>query len=1574
MSAAQITKTLKISLKQNKEYLKTMPSEKEQTFCDKKPTPLLKDHAAKKLCVCIPDNAMEKALVNDTRSVMPPPAILNVSLSYGLRNVKIDLPKVNIPNEVILKHEVDRYRKLFQCKQQTARKSLSQEKVNGSHCSESYNFQSKPEVQFEEEGLKTTAKILNFTCTKCRDKIRYSPNDLQKHFQLLHCGELPSYPCEMCNFSANDFQLFKQHRRIHRSTLVKCEICNDEHMYTLLDLTKHFTSKHCINGHFQCEKCGFSTRDVGTFVQHIHRHNETQYKCGKCHYVSFTKGEFQKHLLVHTGSFPFSCQYCNYSAPRKDYLLKHVIALHRDHLYAKDKLEKDKCEKRIVKTPAGLKLILRRYKTGASRKALWRRKKINNGNDKTEEQNAQVLRNLNKIQPKSEEQNQPVKELHVNEEKDQIVHNEKHNLQGGTLSPATMQYNKTEDGSSFGLGLFKNAVHGPTVLMVKNNKISVPANYSAKFMGFKMVDGKQHIVIKLLPTNKQNLYLSGQKSDGIKDASTDSLLQTADIFGLSSSATSHVTNQQTLKNNSLHVLTSTSFSAPSGKGKAEKQNNALSHGRNISQTVESPTVIVGKNAAHLSMKPGSSAAPCDLVTKVGTSSNVLSWESCIAHNRPQVLSPTVTDTLHYDPMKMPFPTEFKIQNGGVSNNSGPNHLYYPSVDSSNQGLPPFHNYSKIDTSDNPRSIWIPTDDKPKDFMSNKMFPLQNNLRSDSASSFSQSVRGLNPEKCVSSQLNNTVYGHLNTKNNSLSSRNQSKCVIDRQCFMGKGHGGGKQYLDTNINQMFENVAEKSKADNVSDCVNSSLMPKITSVFSLHSKQASNYLSPEVNQLLQDVLKVKSSAQQESHNKLNKCTKLHCDQSFSCHQADNKSFTRLKDLTECSLSSSANVGVCMSKRELNMKCSTASEDTCFGKERHAPVTSLDVEEMDKLSRTVGVGTLLKTHTDAIITQQLVKDRMRTTTHNPSSFTPVLPEQKKTLLVQSPPPGFLVPLHRANQPSIQVVSGKSLPSTNSSDVHLTKSIPTSFVLNKGPGMILTLSSGTLGTVANVTGDNSQILGRVASKEYGKITVPTSKTELKNDSFRNLSCSSGVSTASDGAVNDSSNSMPFKAPLTIRNSADSSMKGVSSEKMLPERPGTVFGSLESVKQQEIPQKQPVYALLPDGRQAVFLKCMTPNKPVVQKHNVFQDNAYYQPKKTGAMQQTLLLKIKTSTSDATTDLNQSVNNSVPPLQLNKMQSFKSPALEQKQTIFTSSDALFLPGRLMPANASLASSNSAHCVLPVEPIHSTKPIGAWSQRCSINSTQAVIANRGNSYNSQKSTWSSRNKISKVKPRLKQTGPKSSEAVVSQRNKNSKRKAKADFQDPPRKKIMLHRKCKEKNQTEVVSKSGGPYRPRASKETVRTLKLLPFNSKQLVKCPRRNQPVVVLNHPDADVPEVVNVMKTIAKFKGHVLKVSLSKRTIDALLEPAYCSTLDVATEDLSRRRHRMIKPISPVKERFVLKLTLKKTSKNNYQIVKTTSDDTLKANFSCWFCGRIFDNQDNWVGHGQRHLMEATRDWNSLV
>ncbi|CAI5774791.1 zinc finger protein 518A [Podarcis lilfordi] len=1494
-----------------------MPSEQEPSFCIQN-TSLLHNNEL--------DRTSVPTLDTSVKGYITQPAISDI-LTYGLRNVKIELPRVNIPNEVLCTHEIDRYMKVFQCKEKPARAFSMHMDVNGSNFSETDIPHSKPRLNYE-EGLKTSAKILNFSCTKCRNNVKYSPNDLQKHFQLLHRGELPSYPCEMCNFSANDFQSFNQHRRTHRSTLVKCEICNDDNRYTLLDLTKHFTSRHCVNGHFQCERCRFSTHDVGTFVQHIHRHNEIQYKCDKCHHASFSKEESQKHVASHTGTFPFSCQYCNYMASRKNYLLKHIITLHRDHLYAKDKTDTDNNEK-MKKTSTGLKLILKRYKTGASRKALWRRKRMTTGSCRTGEEDRQVLKNMKEIQPKSEELGQPTKELHLSEDNNLL--NERHIYSGAKSSPA-IPYSRAEDG--LGSGVLKKAVHGPTVLMVKNNKISVPANYSAKFMGFKVVDGKQHIVIKLLPTDKQNLPTEN-KVDGVKDGSTEFLQQTADNFNFPSASGPHEINQQMSRNNSVHSLASSPLSFSNQYSGKIKQESPDYFSLNTSRTVEPHIVMVGNCTTRLPAKPDSSL-PCDFVAKAGNRDS--SWRNCVPQDHSQVLSSAGAHMLHYDPMKKTFPTELKVRNGEV-NYSKYNNIYCPSTDFSNQVPLPFHNYSKIDTLDS-----------SKHHMSNSAFSLQS--RPVNETTYLQQQTVLNLER-RSSLL--SLHGFVNTNNVPVFSANQSNYATDRQHPI-ENHHDDQQHLNTKVNQVVEHVAEKSKQENASNCVNTSLMPKITSVFSLQSTQASNYLSPEVNQSLQDVLRGQPATQPLNY------IKTGYDNSFPNNKMDCKTFAHFRDsAAACSLTNSP----VKFKRELNANGSATNEGVYFRNEGRLPVMAHRTDEMHSTSRTTGIGALLKTQTDSILAQQLEKHKMHYSLNVPNAIRPMLPEQKKSVLLQSSLPRFFVPLRLAHQQGLHVISGKPSPKNSSSDVQATRATP--LLLNKGPGMILTFGSGSIGTIANATENSSQVLEKIASKECGKEEIATSGMKFKIDSsgsIRNYSGASGTAVAS-------STGMSYKEQLNMTNSESR----ISSVKIQAGHQGSNVATLESIKQPEVGQEQPVYALLPDGRQAVFLKCMSPNKSLVQKHNVLQGTANSQncePKKTGAMQQKLFLKIKTFPA---ADNCQSISNIKSSLQFDNMHSLNSPALDQKKAAFSPSNALLLPGTLMPANACLASDKSKDPITSVESVHSLRNLKTRSQKIPSDSAQTVSANKGNAFGTQMSTGPPTNKFSRAKRHSKQTGAKVSDATVSQKNRNLKRKVKHGLQEPPRKK-MLHRKCKAKNQMDVnefESLIRAPCRPRLSKDTARILKLLPFNSKQLIKCPRRNQPVVVLNHPDADVPEVVNVMKTIAKFKGHVLKVSLSKRTIDALLEPADYNSLYIITNDLSRRKRKMLKPVSPVKERFVLKLTLKKTSKNNYQIVKTTSDNTLKTKFRCWFCGRIFDNQDNWVGHGQRHLMEATRDWNSL-
>ncbi|NXX39247.1 Z518B protein, partial [Tricholaema leucomelas] len=171
-------------------------------------------------------------------------------------------------------------------------------------------------------------------------------------------------------------------------------------------------------------------------------------------------------------------------------------------------------------------------------------------------------------------------------------------------------------------------------------------------------------------------------------------------------------------------------------------------------------------------------------------------------------------------------------------------------------------------------------------------------------------------------------------------------------------------------------------------------------------------------------------------------------------------------------------------------------------------------------------------------------------------------------------------------------------------------------------------------------------------------------------------------------------------------------------------------------------------------------------------------------------------------------------------------------------------------------------------------------------------------------------------------------------------------------------KRKTRTQSETSSSSDMTYLL-----TARRLRLVPLKANQLIKCPRRNQPVVVLNHPDVDSPEIINVMKTINKYKGQVVKVVLSERTSSCLGVKRYRKRLTLQNGETGNQ----------AKKQSMLKMKLKKTHKNNYQVVETSPTETLQCLFKCWFCGRVYMDQEEWISHGQRHLIEATKGWDVL-
>ncbi|XP_034040922.1 zinc finger protein 518A [Thalassophryne amazonica] len=175
-------------------------------------------------------------------------------------------------------------------------------------------------------------------------------------------------------------------------------------------------------------------------------------------------------------------------------------------------------------------------------------------------------------------------------------------------------------------------------------------------------------------------------------------------------------------------------------------------------------------------------------------------------------------------------------------------------------------------------------------------------------------------------------------------------------------------------------------------------------------------------------------------------------------------------------------------------------------------------------------------------------------------------------------------------------------------------------------------------------------------------------------------------------------------------------------------------------------------------------------------------------------------------------------------------------------------------------------------------------------------------------------------------------------------------------------------QQETSPASADHWQP-VPKHVERTLKLIAINPSQLIKRPSRDQPVVVLNHPDADIPEVTKIMEVVNRYREDVQKVVLSDRTLSALsaLEGEVSGKSGATSDQTESFGSTLVK--NSVQERFILKLKLRRLSRKKYEVIDgiyPCRDVVMK--FRCWFCGRVFENQEMWMVHRQRHLMEWKR------
>lgn len=1169
-----------------------------------------------------------------------------------------------------------------------------------------------------QQGAVFSGKILSFGCSVCKDSSTYSPNDLLKHFRAAHRGILPTYPCDLCGFVTNEFSVLQRHRIEHRDTLVTCELCHDGVQYSLLLLTRHYNMCHSLNGQFTCTWCHFTTVDAGTFVQHIHHHKETTWKCAKCSHVSLDEAEHKKHLKSHSGTFPFTCPMCGYGCARNDYLKKHMAAVHKSEKKSVWTAIEDNGAP--LNSPSGLKLLLKKTspQSGESKDDN-QISKLNAGCGVKEITN-EKLALTNEVTGESHHKAQ-----------DTLAKKDSRN--GKNVSneqePSTVDIlPETEHTLSSELGQI--SPNGRTVLRVKN-KLSLPPNCTTKVIGFKMVDGKKHLVLKVIQASQQDGGVQ-QDPKEISNGRNSSLdcLRADDIMTVKVKVEEEETTVTNLDSNPNGDLNCSPFSDGHimlnncDKDTSPHQQTACSQ---KTVTEENTAQVSDSECTNESSAQESQAASVDnsKVAEPGGLSHTQALEKHVQSKQ------TTSDSCSNQ-------SETNGQENVVETCSN---LSRAEENRTTQEVFTFHNYSK-DTTSSP------------EFGNSFEFSAEREAVSpDFRLTLAESP---DPGKAIREPaVDESVCGQRNSE--CSSNVEVDGCVSDVEV----------EENPESVLQDFNII--KIEEDNI----------PIT-------KPPSNQLSPAA------------------------------DGSVNEHS----------DIQQASKDTAESAG--------------SSEN---GDSTKQPKTTLRILQ--------------------------------------------LPEGKQPILLRTAAESrFAVPLQVKAPPGFKLI-------TNSTNPHINVSY-------MKPGD-KTSNSGV------VIGSNSKVIGVPAGKGAALLT----------------SSKQGITNSSNHYLITSDLKRPLILPRVLNGASSDKTKTcyVVQRSSLPGQSPPAQGLKLSGAQLSL-NSRPLLAVpvssaensgnLQSGRQTFLLRYVPPSKSGLTVSS--QDAKIL--KATGSSAQSndstgnkLIFKIVSPPNTLSNSATVSQSHPVllatrPQTQCFLLSSNNAAGIKKIIAVQNSSQNFVSEARLVHSSVKLQSSDAD------KPVRAPRPVRPPSQR--------------------------------------------------------KRRRKLLFDELP----VANQKVRKLLNKALPEKEPDLLWSPVAKDKERTLRLSPQSSDQLVSWPRKHQPVVVLNHPDADIPEVANIMKVVQRHQGAVTKVSLSEKTIQALSHSATeSSTKETSHNDCPHPRTVQ----SSVRERYLLKLKLKRKNRKKYRLVRTAPDLRQSAVFTCWFCGRLFNNQEAWIGHGQRHLLEATRDWNTL-
>lgn len=340
----------------------------------------------------------------------------------------------------------------------------------------------KEEKNVTPHGQKETNKfekrhlVNTFICSACDDGISFTPGELMMHFTIVHEGKgsPPMFPCNVCGFSTSVFTTLQQHRMHHEDSLFTCEICNDNVQQTLPQLTKHCQTRHSLNGQYYCPTCKLSIQEIEQFI------------CHSCSAPVTSNGE---------GSI-------NLRAAQENTLLKHMAAACRQRWSRRNWWRKraQVCKQHNDPSQEFKFLLPKPDPQWASQllplstPGLLDNHGLLMDPEKTLEETQQFLERT-----VSSGNNWPIS---LKSELDVV--------------PPVPQANAKRCDAPHP-GLRRTGKDKLTGLMEKNN-ISVPPDCTTKVVGFKMVDGKKHLVLKVIPSNKRDVSTHRVEPHTVKPA------------------------------------------------------------------------------------------------------------------------------------------------------------------------------------------------------------------------------------------------------------------------------------------------------------------------------------------------------------------------------------------------------------------------------------------------------------------------------------------------------------------------------------------------------------------------------------------------------------------------------------------------------------------------------------------------------------------------------------------------------------------------------------------------------------------------------------------------------------------------------------------------------------------------------------------------------------------------------------------------------------------------------------------------------------------------------------------------